>query len=113
VHGGVVQGIGQALFELADYDAEGQLLSGSLVDYALPKIDQVCQIDSHFFETPSPTNPLGAKGIGEAGACAAPPLIVAAVCDALSPFGISHLDMPLTAPRIWRAIQKSRERENA
>lgn len=113
VHGGVVQGIGQALFEFADYDDDGQLLSGSLLDYALPKTDQVCSIESHFFETPSPTNPLGAKGIGEAGACAAPPLIVAAVCDALSPFGISHLDMPLTPPRIWRAIQNSKETESA
>lgn len=113
VHGGVVQGVGQALFELADYGDDAQLLSGSLLDYALPKFDQVCSIESHFFETPSPTNPLGAKGVGEAGACAAPPLMVAAVCDALSPFGISHLDMPLTAPRIWRAIQKSRETENS
>ena len=109
VHGGVAQGIGQALFESAAYDSEGQFLAGSFLDYAIPKSDQLCAIRSTFFETPSPIGLLGAKGVGEAGTCAAPPAIVAAVCDALSPFGIAHIDMPLTPPRIWDALKKARD----
>jgi carbon-monoxide dehydrogenase large subunit len=105
VHGGVVQGIGQALCEAAVYDpSTGQLLSGSLLDYTLPRADQLPALRTAFHETLSPTNPLGAKGIGEAGTIGAPPAVVAAVLDALAPFGIDHLDMPLTPERIWQAL---------
>ena len=106
IHGGVVQGIGQALCEGVHYDGEtGQLLTGSLLDYAVPRADMLPAIRSYFQETPSPTNPLGVKGIGESGSIGAPPTIVHAVLDALAPFGITHLDMPLTPPKIWAAIQ--------
>jgi aerobic carbon-monoxide dehydrogenase large subunit len=106
IHGGVVQGIGQALYEEVCYDREtGQLLTGSLLDYAVPHADSLPTIRSQFQETPSPTNPLGVKGIGESGAIGAPPTIVHAVLDALAPFGIAHLDMPLTPQKIWTAIQ--------
>jgi carbon-monoxide dehydrogenase large subunit len=106
IHGGVVQGIGQALYEEARYDREtGQLLTGSLLDYALPHADSLPKIRSQFQQTPSPTNPLGVKGIGESGAIGAPPTIVHAVLDALVPLGIAHLDMPLTPQKIWAAIR--------
>jgi len=106
IHGGVVQGIGQALYEEARYDREtGQLLTGSLLDYALPHADSLPKIRSQFQQTPSPANPLGVKGIGESGAIGAPPTIVHAVLDALVPLGIAHLDMPLTPQKIWAAIR--------
>ncbi len=109
IHGGVVQGIGQALCEGVHYDDRtGQLLTGSLLDYAVPRADMLPAIRSYFQETPSPTNPLGVKGIGESGTIGAPPTIVHAVLDALAPFGITHLDMPLTPPKIWAAIQAAR-----
>ena len=109
IHGGVVQGIAQALYEEVSYDPDnGQLLTGSLLDYAVPRAEHVPNIRSFFQETPSPTNPIGVKGIGESGSIAAPPCMVHAVLDALSPFGISHLDMPLTPPRIWSAIKNAR-----
>ena len=108
IHGGVVQGIGQALYEEVCYDREtGQLLTGSLLDYAVPRADLLPAFRSQFQETPSPTNPLGVKGIGESGSIGAPPTIVHAVLDALAPFGIAHLDMPLTPQKIWAAIQKA------
>jgi aerobic carbon-monoxide dehydrogenase large subunit len=113
IHGGVVQGIGQALYEEVCYDREtGQLLTGSLLDYAVPHADSLPNIRSQFQETPSPTNPLGVKGIGESGSIGAPPTIVHAVLDALAPFGIVHLDMPLTPQKIWAAIQKARAGDN-
>jgi carbon-monoxide dehydrogenase large subunit len=109
IHGGVVQGIAQALYEEVGYDPDsGQLLTGSLLDYAVPRAEHVPKIRSFFQETPSPTNPIGVKGIGENGSIAAPPCIVHAVLDALAPFGITHLDMPLTPPRIWSTIQAAR-----
>jgi carbon-monoxide dehydrogenase large subunit len=109
IHGGVVQGIAQALYENVSYDARsGQLLTGSLLDYAVPRAEDVPNITSLFQETPSPTNPLGVKGIGESGSIAAPPCMVHAVLDALTPFGITHLDMPLTPSRIWTAIHAKR-----
>jgi aerobic carbon-monoxide dehydrogenase large subunit len=109
IHGGVVQGIAQALYEEVNYDLDtGQLMTGSLLDYAVPRAEHVPKIRSLFQETPSPTNPIGVKGIGESGSIAAPPCMVHAVLDALSPFGISHLDMPMTPPRIWSAIQAAR-----
>jgi carbon-monoxide dehydrogenase large subunit len=109
IHGGVVQGIGQALCEEVSYEPDtGQLLTGSLLDYAVPRAEHVPKITSLFQETPSPTNPIGVKGVGESGSIAAPPCIVHAVLDALVPFNITHLDMPLTPPRLWAAIQGSR-----
>jgi carbon-monoxide dehydrogenase large subunit len=111
IHGGVVQGIAQALYEEVSYDPDtGQLMTGSLLDYAVPRAEHVPSIRSQFQETPSPTNPIGVKGIGESGSIAAPPCMVHAVLDALSPFGIKHLDMPMTPPRIWAAIQTARGR---
>lgn len=105
MHGGLAQGIGQALYEGVDYDDDGQLLTGSLLDYVFPKSDQIPRMRTSFIIVPTPTNPLGVKGLGEAGCVAAPPTIVSAVCDALKPLGIQHIDMPLTPPRVWRAIR--------
>jgi carbon-monoxide dehydrogenase large subunit len=109
IHGGVVQGLGQALFEDLVYDAEtGQLLAGSFMDYAMPRADDVpfFEVDSH--EVPTKVNPLGAKGVGEAGTVGALPALINAVNDALAPLGVRHLDMPMTPERIWRAIQEAK-----
>jgi carbon-monoxide dehydrogenase large subunit len=108
VHGGIVQGMAQALFEAAVYDADGQLLTGSMLDYAVPRAPQVPAFVTDRTETPSPSNPLGLKGVGETGTIAAPAAVVNAVCDALRPLGIRHLDMPLTPRRVWAAIQQAR-----
>jgi len=106
IHGGVVQGIAQALYEHVAYDGEsGQLLTGSLLDYAIPRADTVPAIRSSFQASPSPTNPIGVKGIGESGSIAAPPAMVHAVLDALAPIGVTAIDMPMTPSRIWAAIQ--------
>ena len=107
VHGGLVQGIGQALWEEAVYDDTGQLLSGSLMDYAVPKIHNLVSFETDRTVTPCPHNPLGVKGVGEAGSIASPPAVVNAVCDALQPQGVQHLDMPLTAEKVWKAIHAS------
>jgi carbon-monoxide dehydrogenase large subunit len=107
VHGGLAQGIGQALFEGMEYDERGQLLTGSLMDYALPRAENLPAFETDHTVTPTPLNALGVKGIGEAGAIGAPPTIVNAVIDALAPFGIRHLDMPLKAETVWQAIQQS------
>jgi carbon-monoxide dehydrogenase large subunit len=106
VHGGVVQGIGQALWEGAVYDENGQLLTGSMLDYALPRADVFPDIETISTVTPSPHNPLGVKGIGETGAIASTITVYNAVMDALKPFGVNKLDMPLTPERVWRAIHK-------
>ena len=103
--GGIVQGVGQALWESAVYDEDGQLLSGSMMDYAVPKASFLPSFELGSTETPSPTNPLGVKGVGETGTIASTPAVVNAVMDALSPFGIKHLDMPLTPEKVWRAIE--------
>jgi carbon-monoxide dehydrogenase large subunit len=108
VHGGVAQGIGQSLYEEVVYDENGQLVTGSLMDYAVPKAAHVPSIETATTETLTPVNPLGAKGIGEAPSVASPAAIVNAVMDALTPFGIRHLDMPLRPEKIWRAMQESR-----
>jgi carbon-monoxide dehydrogenase large subunit len=105
--GGVAQGIGQALWEEAVYDENGQLLTGSLMDYAVPRADGLPAIEVSNNVTPSPHNPLGVKGAGEMGTIAATPTIVGAVMDALSPLGIKHIDMPLTPEKVWQAIQAS------
>lgn len=109
VHGGLAQGIGQALWEQALYSENGQLLSGTFMDYAMPKASFFPRIESRFTETASPVNPLGAKGVGETGTTAAPPAIVNAIMDALKPFSISNIDMPATPEKIWRAIHSKRE----
>ncbi|HEV8097304.1 MAG TPA: xanthine dehydrogenase family protein molybdopterin-binding subunit [Burkholderiales bacterium] len=107
VHGGIAQGLGQALFEHAVYDpASGQLLTGSLMDYCVPRADQMPPMSSGFNETvPCKTNLLGVKGCGEIGTIGAVPAAVHAVLDALAGHGVSHLEMPLTPERIWRALQ--------
>jgi carbon-monoxide dehydrogenase large subunit len=104
IHGGVAQGVGQALQEEAVYDDNGNLLTGSMQDYAVPKADHVPEIEWDSTVTPSPHNPLGVKGVGEAGTIAAMPAVVNAVADALEPFGVESVDMPLTPERIWSAI---------
>ncbi|MFB6171493.1 MAG: xanthine dehydrogenase family protein molybdopterin-binding subunit [Haloarculaceae archaeon] len=108
IHGGVAQGVGQALSEQAVYDDNGTLLTGSLQDYAIPKAEHVPEMTTDSTETPSPTNPLGVKGVGEAGTIAAPPALVNAVVDALAPLGVDHVDMPLTEETVWRAIEDAR-----
>ena len=108
IHGGIVQGLGQGLAEVLTYEAStGQLLSGSLMDYALPRADELplFEVDSH--EVPTRVNPLGAKGVGEAGTVGALPALLNAVNDALAPLGVSHLDMPVTPDRVWRAIREA------
>jgi carbon-monoxide dehydrogenase large subunit len=107
IHGGIAQGVGQALWEGAVYDENGQLTSGSMSDYAVPRAHFFPRIETGSTETPSPNNPLGVKGVGETGTIASTPAVVNAVVDALSPFGIRHLDMPLTPEKVWRAMQKS------
>jgi carbon-monoxide dehydrogenase large subunit len=104
VHGGVVQGIGQALWEEAVYDENGQLLTGSLADYAIPRADLLPDLEVLSTVTPSPHHPLGVKGIGEAGTIASTCTVYNAVIDALEPFSVSSLRMPLTPERVWRAI---------
>jgi carbon-monoxide dehydrogenase large subunit len=106
VHGGVVQGIGQALWEGAVYDDSGQLLTGSMLDYAIPRSDVLPNIDVLNTVTRSPHHPLGVKGIGEAGTIASTATVYNAVIDALEPFGVENLTMPLTPERVWRAMQK-------
>lgn len=108
VHGGVIQGIGEAMQEIAVYSDDGQLVTGTMMDYAVPKASQMPRVESHYTYTPSPVNPLGVKGIGEAGTIASAPCIVNAVCDALAPLGITHIDKPLTPARVWAAIQPTK-----
>jgi carbon-monoxide dehydrogenase large subunit len=106
VHGGVAQGLGQALWEEAVYDDNGQLLTGELTDYAIPRAMYMPWIESSHTITPSPVNPLGVKGVGEAGTIGCSPAVVNSVVDALSPLGVRHIDMPLTPQKIWKLIQQ-------
>jgi carbon-monoxide dehydrogenase large subunit len=108
LHGGIVQGVGQALWEEAVYSDDGQLQSGSMLDYALPRAAWLPNIELDETVTPSPVNPIGVKGVGEAGAIASTAAVANAVNDALSPLGIKHLDMPFTAQTVWRAIQSAK-----
>jgi carbon-monoxide dehydrogenase large subunit len=110
VHGGIAQAVGQALMERVHYDpASGQLFTGSLMDYSVPRADNFPRIDQHCDEsTPCKINPLGAKGVGELGTVGGTPTVVNAVLDALRPLGIQHLEMPLTSERIWQALQSAR-----
>lgn len=110
IHGGIAQGLGQALLEEVVYDEEGQLLTGSLMDYALPKAEDLPRLELARTETPTPVNPLGAKGVGEAGTIGSTPAIVNAVVDALAPFGVTHIDMPLKPEKIWRLCREKKER---
>jgi carbon-monoxide dehydrogenase large subunit len=106
VQGGIVQSIGQALYEEVVYDEQGQLVTGTLMDYAVPKATMIPWLELDRTETPSPVNPLGIKGIGEAGTIGATPAIVGAIVDALAPFGVRHLDMPVRPEAIWRIISQ-------
>ncbi len=109
VHGGVAQGMGQALLENTAYDDEtGQLISGSMMDYALPRADDLPDIEVEFVEIPCASNPLGVKGAGEAGAVGSPPALINAVIDALADDGVRSIDMPATPERVWEAIAQGR-----
>ena len=104
VHGGVAQGLGQALWEQAVYDDNGQLITGEYMDYAMPRAHMMPWVESDHTITPSPVNPLGVKGVGEAGTIGCSPAVVNSVVDALSPLGVRHLDMPLTPETIWKVM---------
>jgi len=104
VHGGIVQSIGQAMYEEVVYDEQGQLITGTLMDYAVPRASHIPHFELDRTETPSPVNPLGVKGVGEAGTIGATPAIVGAIVDALAPFGVRHLDMPIKPENVWRII---------
>ena len=109
VQGGLAQGIGQALFEHTVYEeGSGQLLSGSFMDYALPRADDLPPFNITVAGLPTAVNPLGVKGAGQAGCMAAPQTIINAILDALAPLGIGAIDMPATPERIWRAIRGAR-----
>jgi carbon-monoxide dehydrogenase large subunit len=107
VHGGLAQGIAQALWEALVFGDDGQLVTGSLMDYAVPHAGDLPSFTTGETVTPTPFNPLGAKGIGEAATIGSTPAVVNAVVDALRPFGVRHLDMPLTPERVWRAMHGS------
>jgi carbon-monoxide dehydrogenase large subunit len=106
VHGGIAQGVAQALFEEAVYDEDGNLVTGSLVNYLVPSAAELPPFEVDRTETPSPTNPLGVKGVGETGAIASPAAVMNAVVDALKPFGVEDVQMPATPERVWRAIEE-------
>jgi carbon-monoxide dehydrogenase large subunit len=106
IHGGIVHALGQALYEQLVYDSAGQLVTGTFIDYALPSAADVPSFETGRTETPSPTNTLGVKGVGEAATIACSPAVVSSVLDALKPLGVTEIDMPLTPMRVWNAIQK-------
>jgi carbon-monoxide dehydrogenase large subunit len=110
-HGGIAQGASQALFEEARYDADGNPLSTNLADYAFPAASELPDFELLEMATPSPHNPLGVKGIGEAGTIGATPAVQNAVVDAVAHLGVRHLDMPTTAERVWRAMTGRAEGE--
>jgi carbon-monoxide dehydrogenase large subunit len=108
IHGGIVHALGQALFERIHYDDQGQLVTGTFVDYALPSAADVPSFETDRTETPSPVNSLGVKGVGEAGTIAASPAVTNAVIDALRPLGVDYIDMPLSPQRVWAAIEAAK-----
>jgi carbon-monoxide dehydrogenase large subunit len=110
VHGGIAQGVAQALWEYAAYDDGGQLVTGSMMDYALPKAGDLPSFETDRTETPTPVNPMGIKGAGETGTIASTAAVANAVLDALAPLGISHIDLPLTPARIWAAVSAARKK---
>jgi aerobic carbon-monoxide dehydrogenase large subunit len=103
-----VHALGQALYEQVVYDADGQLVTGTFVDYALPSAADVPSFETGRIETPSPTNTLGVKGVGEAATIACSPAVVSSVIDALRPLGVTDINMPLTPLRVWQAIQAAK-----
>ena len=107
VQGGIVQSIGQALYEEVVYDEQGQLITGTLMDYAVPRAKMIPWFELDRTETPTDVNPMGVKGVGEAGTIGATPAIVNAIVDALSPFGVRHIDMPVRPEVVWRIINSS------
>jgi carbon-monoxide dehydrogenase large subunit len=111
IHGGVAQGLGEALCEQMMFGEQGEVLTGSLVNYAVPHAADIPELVLGETVTPNPFNPLGVKGVGEAGCNGAPPAVANAVMDALAPLGIDHIDMPYTAPKLWAAIRKAEARE--
>jgi carbon-monoxide dehydrogenase large subunit len=114
IHGGISQGLGQAMCEDVTYDAEsGQLLAASFMDYCMPRADDMCSIEVVSAPTPSPTNPLGIKGAGEAGCVGALPCVQSALIDALTPLGITDVPMPATPCRLWQAIQTATAKDPA
>jgi aerobic carbon-monoxide dehydrogenase large subunit len=108
IQGGIVQSVGQAFFEEAIYDEQGQLVTGELTDYALPRAGDIPRMETASTVTPTPVNPMGVKGVGEAGTIGATPALVNAVVDALAPFGIRHVDLPIKRERVWQVIRKAR-----
>jgi len=108
VHGGVTQGIAEALFEEAVYDENGQLLTSSMTNYEVPSAAEIPSFQLDRTVTPSTTNPLGVKGIGEAGTIASPPAVINAIVDALSHLGVTEMDRPASPERVWRAIQSAK-----
>jgi carbon-monoxide dehydrogenase large subunit len=113
IHGGIAQGISQALYEEVVYDNEsGQLKTGTMIDYLVPSANEFPKFELGRTITPSPTNELGVKGIGEAGTIASSIAVINAICDALSPLGIKHVDMPASPDRLWNQIKQAREHSN-
>jgi carbon-monoxide dehydrogenase large subunit len=108
VHGGITQGLAQAVYESAVYTEDGQLLSSTMMDYTVPKAAQLPWFDVERTETPTPVNPMGIKGAGETGTIASTPAVVNAIVDALAPYGIDHLDMPLTPQKLWQTLQEAK-----
>ena len=108
MHGGIAQGIGQALFEEAVYDDEGNLLTTTMADYLVPSALDLPSLETDYTQTPATSNPLGVKGIGEAGTIASTPAVVNAIIDALRPLGVRDITMPCTPQRVWRAIAAAR-----
>jgi carbon-monoxide dehydrogenase large subunit len=113
LHGGVAQGIGQALMEKVSYDDSGQPITGSFMDYAMPRAEDIPMMEVGDHPVPAKSNPLGTKGCGEAGCAGSLSTIVNAVLDALAEYGIAHIDMPLTSERVWRAIQDAKAKKAA
>jgi carbon-monoxide dehydrogenase large subunit len=113
IHGGVAQGIGQALMECVTYDESGQPITGSFMDYAMPRAGDIPSMTLGNHPSPATSNPLGTKGCGEAGCAGSLATIVNAAIDALSDYGVTQLDMPLTPEKIWRAIQDGRKAKSA
>jgi len=111
IHGGVAQGVAQALYEEFVYDAEGNPLTASLLDYGIPTIGEIPPVETVSLETPTPLNPLGAKGVGESGTIGSTPAVQNAVIDALSHLGVRHIDMPLHPMRVWEAIEAGSRKE--
>jgi carbon-monoxide dehydrogenase large subunit len=108
IHGGIAQGTAQALLEEFRYDDDGNPVTGNFADYAFPSAAELPSFEVIHMETPTPINPLGAKGIGESGTIGSTPAVQSAVCDALRTLGVRHVDMPTTGERVWQAIQAAR-----